>query len=76
MTTVAEGIETQAQLAFVRDHNCTLGQGFLFSKPLSADEAVQTLYKGGFSTKFLPMKALMGSGLQRAGGVDDAAARY
>lgn len=30
ITTVAEGIETQQQAAFVRAHGCTLGQGFLY----------------------------------------------
>lgn len=29
----AEGIETQAQFRFVRDHGCALGQGFLFGRP-------------------------------------------
>ncbi len=35
LTTVAEGIETQEQLAFLRSINCDCGQGFLFSKPLA-----------------------------------------
>ena len=34
MTTVAEGLETPAQVAFVRAHNCTLGQGFLLGVPI------------------------------------------
>ncbi|HEX7000933.1 MAG TPA: EAL domain-containing protein [Trueperaceae bacterium] len=33
---VAEGIETEAQRAVCRDLGCQLGQGYLFSKPLSA----------------------------------------
>ena len=32
---VAEGVETQDQLAFLRDNNCNYGQGYLFSRPLS-----------------------------------------
>lgn len=32
---VAEGIETEAQYAFLRDRSCDLGQGFLFSRPLT-----------------------------------------
>lgn len=35
---VAEGIEHPYQLAFLRQHQCHEGQGFLFSKPLPAME--------------------------------------
>jgi diguanylate cyclase (GGDEF)-like protein/PAS domain S-box-containing protein len=31
---LAEGIETEAQLTFLREHGCQVGQGFLYSKPL------------------------------------------
>jgi len=31
---IAEGIETQTQLAVLRDLGCPLGQGYLFAKPL------------------------------------------
>ncbi len=34
MTLVAEGVETKAQLHFLRDHGCDLVQGFLFSQAL------------------------------------------
>ena len=37
MATVAEGIETEAQAAVVRQLGCDKGQGYLFSKPLAAD---------------------------------------
>jgi len=33
---VAEGIETDAQLDFLRQQRCDEGQGFLFSRPMSA----------------------------------------
>lgn len=34
---VAEGIETEKQLNYLKHHNCQLGQGFLFSKPVDKD---------------------------------------
>jgi len=38
---VAEGIETIEQEDFLRDANCDIGQGYLFSKPLSRDELIK-----------------------------------
>lgn len=35
---VAEGIENQAQLTFLKQHSCEEGQGYYFSKPLSPVE--------------------------------------
>ena len=35
---VAEGVETEEQARMLLDFGCTAGQGFLFSKPMSADE--------------------------------------
>ena len=35
---VAEGVETQGQLDFLRRNRCEFYQGYLFSKPLPADE--------------------------------------
>ncbi|HSG88133.1 MAG TPA: EAL domain-containing protein [Pseudomonadales bacterium] len=34
LTVVAEGVETRAQLLFLRDHGCEYGQGYLFGPPL------------------------------------------
>ena len=35
---VAEGVETAEELAFLREVNCRLAQGHLFSRPISHDE--------------------------------------
>ncbi|CAN5556141.1 hypothetical protein BH10ACT2_BH10ACT2_25250 [soil metagenome] len=40
---VAEGIESDAQLAQLRDQHCEFGQGFLFARPLQVEEAERLL---------------------------------
>jgi diguanylate cyclase (GGDEF)-like protein/PAS domain S-box-containing protein len=41
LTTVAEGVETEEQLAILKELGCDFGQGYLFARPLPADEAQQ-----------------------------------
>ncbi|MBW2525659.1 MAG: EAL domain-containing protein [Deltaproteobacteria bacterium] len=43
MTVVAEGIETREQYAALLDLGCEFGQGYLFAKPMPADEASAAL---------------------------------
>ncbi len=38
LTVVAEGVETAPQVEALRDAGCSLAQGFLFSKPIAANE--------------------------------------
>ena len=40
VTTLAEGIETEGELAFLRARGCVLGQGFHFSKPVPPEEII------------------------------------
>ena len=43
MSTVAEGIETEGQAAVIRELGCANGQGYLFSRPLLAQDLVHWL---------------------------------
>jgi diguanylate cyclase (GGDEF)-like protein/PAS domain S-box-containing protein len=43
---IAEGVETQEQLAFLRTRECCEGQGFHFSRPLSAEDFRRLLVTG------------------------------
>ena len=42
LTVVAEGIETEEQLSYLKELGCQLGQGYLFSKPLPS-KGIETL---------------------------------
>ncbi|WP_394788089.1 putative bifunctional diguanylate cyclase/phosphodiesterase [Rhodoferax sp.] len=48
MGTVAEGIETAAQAAVVRELQCEKGQGYLFSRPLMPEDLAQWINAPGF----------------------------
>lgn len=45
--TVAEGVETEDQLEYVRETGCTSVQGFYFARPMSEDEAARYLASHG-----------------------------
>jgi len=43
MTAIAEGVETEAELASLTLEGCSEAQGFLFSRPRPAAEIMQML---------------------------------
>ncbi len=51
MTIVGEGIETEEQAAFLTNRDCDIGQGFLYSPPISADAFEEMLKTQPFMSK-------------------------
>ena len=47
LTVVAEGVETEGQLRFLREEGCSQAQGFLFSRPLPAEDFAALVRAGG-----------------------------
>jgi EAL domain-containing protein (putative c-di-GMP-specific phosphodiesterase class I) len=45
LNVIAEGVETEAQLAFLKHHDCMAFQGFLFGKALPVNEFEQLLHR-------------------------------
>lgn len=43
---VAEGVESEEQLAFLKKHGCDVIQGYLVSKPVPAEEFARFLQPG------------------------------
>ncbi len=46
MSVIAEGVETAAHLACLRDMGCDFAQGYLFSRPVPAEQARALLERG------------------------------
>ena len=49
---VAEGVETQQQLTFLREHQCATVQGFYLHEPMAADKFAAVLRQGIPETRF------------------------
>lgn len=56
METVAEGIETQAQAAFVRTCGCTIGQGYLFGAAAPAHKMPELIRKMAPNSNVVPFE--------------------
>jgi EAL domain-containing protein (putative c-di-GMP-specific phosphodiesterase class I) len=50
---IAEGIETEEELAFLGGLNCEEGQGFLFGHPLPADDFTRLLLDANDSVSYV-----------------------
>jgi len=51
---IAEGVETEAQLAFLADRRCDAVQGHLFSRPIPPDECAQLVRCGALAAADSP----------------------
>jgi diguanylate cyclase (GGDEF)-like protein len=56
MEVIAEGIETEEQLAQLRALSCGFGQGYLFSVPVAAEMATALLQQGQQNADALPSR--------------------
>ena len=52
LKTVAEGVETEEQLAFLHANGCDTVQGYYFSPPLPADDMSELLARGAWPSLF------------------------
>lgn len=52
---IAEGIETESQLALLQNLGCDYGQGYVMARPMTKDKIEQALYEG---RNWLPTKRI------------------
>jgi EAL domain-containing protein (putative c-di-GMP-specific phosphodiesterase class I) len=45
LTVTAEGVESEGQAAFLKEHKCQEAQGYYFSKPVGPDQFVELFAK-------------------------------
>jgi diguanylate cyclase (GGDEF)-like protein/PAS domain S-box-containing protein len=53
MTPLAEGVEADGELTFLKEQGCPLAQGFLFSRPVPAAEIPALVARGGLLPPWL-----------------------
>ena len=64
LTTVAEGVENDSQLGFMRTCDCQLIQGFLFSRPIPEEEFLEICRSGSSASEsddILTMQGTVGA---------------
>ncbi|MGH9552794.1 MAG: EAL domain-containing protein, partial [Terriglobales bacterium] len=52
---VAEGVETQEELAFLQAHHCDQAQGYYFSRPVLAPQFAELLETQGARSSLSPL---------------------
>jgi EAL domain-containing protein (putative c-di-GMP-specific phosphodiesterase class I) len=62
LNVIAEGVENEAQMDFLRAHNCTEIQGYYFSKPLPPTEFAAMLRESVRPGKKMPLLRLVTAG--------------
>jgi EAL domain-containing protein (putative c-di-GMP-specific phosphodiesterase class I) len=60
---IAEGVENEAQMSFLRAHHCDEIQGYYFSKPLAVDKIADKL-RGGYPEPYVRAQASGGQSSQ------------
>jgi len=60
---IAEGVEDEAQMSFLRAHHCNEIQGYYFSKPLAVDKVADKL-RGDYPEPHVGVQANGGQSCQ------------